>query len=57
MYMLFIAYDEDKDTELVAKLESDITWFDAPVSIQPGTHQATGRHHCQRWTEAQVPWT
>ena len=55
--MLFIAYDEDKDTELVAKLESDITWFDAPVSIQPGTHQATGRRHCLRRTEAQVPWT
>ena len=25
----------------MAKLESDLTWFDAPVSIQPGTLQDT----------------
>ena len=26
----------------MAKLESDLTWFDSPVSIQPGTLQDTG---------------
>ena len=40
--MLYIAYDKIKDKELMAKLESDLTWFDAPVSIQPGTLQDTG---------------
>ena len=44
--MLYIAYDKKKDEELMAKLESDLTWFDAPVSIQ-----------CLYRTEAQVPGT
>ena len=39
---LFISYDEEKDAELSAKLQEDLSWFDVPLSIQPGTHQATG---------------
>ena len=46
--MLYIAYDEEKDTELADRLQNDLTKimagfkFDVPISIQPGTHQATG---------------
>ena len=39
---LFMAYDEEKDAGLAAKLQEDLTWFDVPLSIQPGTNQATG---------------
>ena len=46
--MLYIAYDEKNDTELADRLQDDLTKmmarfkFDVPISIQPGTHQATG---------------
>ena len=46
--MLYIAYDEKNDTELADRLQNDLTKmmarfkFDVPISIQPGTHQATG---------------
>ena len=40
--MLYIPYDQDKDSELVAELQRELSWFDSPLSIQPGTHPATG---------------
>ena len=39
---LYIAYDEVKDSDLMVKLQGDLDWFDSPLSIQPGTHQASG---------------
>ena len=40
--MLYIPYDQGKDSELVAELQRDLSWFDTPLSIQPGNHPATG---------------
>ena len=46
--MLYIAFDEKKDTDLAERLQDDLTKImagfklDVPISIQPGTHQATG---------------
>ena len=39
---LYIAYDKVKDSDLMVKLQGDLDWFDSPLSIQPGTHQASG---------------
>ena len=38
--MLSIPYDQEKDCR--AELQRQLSWFDAPLSIQPGTHPATG---------------
>ena len=40
---LYIAYDEEKDTRLAAKLEEDLSWYDGPLSMKLETNPATGR--------------
>ena len=34
---ILIHYDEEKDARLLARLQEDLSWYDAPLSIQPGT--------------------
>ena len=40
---LFMPYDAEKDVGLSSKLVEDISWFDAPVSVQAGVQFTTGQ--------------